>query len=394
MTMKHIERTSVKRKLVNAPHLNAAQNSEELRRASPDVLPELHRERHSLAAKLKAVEAAIAAADAQRDAKARERAMTTAVARTTMFRDGSPKDLPGHREIARRYAWSTYKADKSLPRPTKGQTGRSSLITRIRMRELERVCSARHGATLPDDSAGRDLATIVAHHIVHMGSDAARHIVAWIGVWAPWWPQDQAAELAAGVIARPLKFTADTLGWRLRLSAAERTRLAITTIGAFDLTKAQRARSHKLRRAAAERARRRKKGALPRGDYEASLLARTRPWAELGMSRASWYRRGKPSSIWEANPPKWDDMEHSKVPVSRKNARETSPWPAVDSDYADHTPVSIRPLRAGIGPSPIARPSTVSSRPQGRREEQTPSHPPLHAPISVPRGDACSGRIE
>lgn len=34
--------------------------------------------------------------------------------------------------------------------------------------------------------------------------------------------------------------------------------------------------------------------ALPRAEYEARSIARARPWEALGMSRATWYRRGKP----------------------------------------------------------------------------------------------------
>lgn len=35
--------------------------------------------------------------------------------------------------------------------------------------------------------------------------------------------------------------------------------------------------------------------ALPRADYEANAISRARPWEALGMSRASWYRKGKPT---------------------------------------------------------------------------------------------------
>ena len=32
----------------------------------------------------------------------------------------------------------------------------------------------------------------------------------------------------------------------------------------------------------------------PREDYEANAISRAKPWEALGMSRASWYRKGKP----------------------------------------------------------------------------------------------------
>lgn len=34
--------------------------------------------------------------------------------------------------------------------------------------------------------------------------------------------------------------------------------------------------------------------AQPRAEYEAQSAQRTRPWERLGISRATWYRRGKP----------------------------------------------------------------------------------------------------
>ena len=32
----------------------------------------------------------------------------------------------------------------------------------------------------------------------------------------------------------------------------------------------------------------------PREEYLANSLMRSRPWEKLGISRATWYRRGKP----------------------------------------------------------------------------------------------------
>ena len=34
--------------------------------------------------------------------------------------------------------------------------------------------------------------------------------------------------------------------------------------------------------------------ALPRAEYEANAISRAKPWDALGMSRATWYRKGKP----------------------------------------------------------------------------------------------------
>jgi hypothetical protein len=39
---------------------------------------------------------------------------------------------------------------------------------------------------------------------------------------------------------------------------------------------------------------RRIKGSIPRERYEANSLTKKRPWESLGISRATWYRQGKP----------------------------------------------------------------------------------------------------
>jgi predicted ArsR family transcriptional regulator len=41
--------------------------------------------------------------------------------------------------------------------------------------------------------------------------------------------------------------------------------------------------------------------AQPRAEYEAQSLSRAKPWEALGMSRATWYRRGKPAPPLEAS---------------------------------------------------------------------------------------------
>lgn len=245
-----------------------------------------------LVAELREVARQKAAIEAVWTGRARARAATTAAASTKLYRDGSPKALPGHREVARRYAWAA-RPSGAEQSPVPGSPAHNRRLTLVRLRELERLFSARYGAELPDDDAGRDDFKIVAHHIVHLGPDAERHIIAWAALWCPWLSNAEATATAIRSIANPIKFTADVLAWRLRLTAAERKHLAITTIGAIDQNKAQRAEAQKQRRREAERARRRARGAKARVDYELSSAAAWRPWEAEGISRATWYRRRK-----------------------------------------------------------------------------------------------------
>jgi hypothetical protein len=70
--------------------------------------------------------------------------------------------------------------------------------------------------------------------------------------------------------------------------------LGIRTIGSSDGNKATRKRLAKARRKERDRLRkaskRRAKGVTPRAVYEANSLSRTKPWVQLGISRAKYYR--------------------------------------------------------------------------------------------------------
>lgn len=167
-----------------------------------------------------------------------------------------------HAEIARRYAWQALQRHKRED----DKPDHSRLITLIRLRELERLFRHRYGRFLPDDDAGMDDLLIVAHHIAFLRGEIVAHIVAWSRAWAPWLPPHDAERLAHRVCAGPRKWSADALAWLLRLSMAERTALKIKTIGAFDVSKADREAIQKERKRDRERARRaRKSTGRPRG---------------------------------------------------------------------------------------------------------------------------------
>jgi hypothetical protein len=158
-----------------------------------------------------------------------------------------------HAEIARRYSWAA-KQRKNGDRNKKPDHAR--LITLIRMRELERIFQSRYGRFLPDDDSGRDDLNLIAHHIAHLGGDVVAHVRGWAKAWAPWLLDTEAVVLAKRVALDPAKFTADILAWRLRLSMAERTALGITTIGSFDMPKAERAEERRRKNNEAKRLKR------------------------------------------------------------------------------------------------------------------------------------------
>lgn len=164
-----------------------------------------------------------------------------------------------------------------------------------RIRDLEDVYRDHYGAAqLADDDNGRDLARIMAHHLAQAGGDPRPYIAEWLQSWAPWLSIAAAREITTDAIMRPQRWKADRLAWRLKLTDADRTRLQITTIGAVDVSREERAARRAQRKYNRRQIRRRRAGMRPRAEYLAASITRAKPWVELGISRAAWYRAGKP----------------------------------------------------------------------------------------------------
>lgn len=78
----------------------------------------------------------------------------------------------------------------------------------------------------------------------------------------------------------------DTLISLFQISDEEQRKLR--TLISSDMAKERDRERHTARRRAA--------GAVDRQTYESRSLTRQKPWEALGMSRASWYRAGKPAA--------------------------------------------------------------------------------------------------
>ena len=188
-----------------------------------------------------------------------------------------------HRQIAMRYAWQ--ERDRRARR-------RPPQFCYLRLRQLERIYADRHGASLPDDRAGHDALFVALHHIAQADEpeDVRRsNMLAWSMLWCPWFDEEECAAAIARVLADPVKWSANTLGWRLRLMDADRTRLKVTTIAPIDCTKTERAQRSKERRNATKRAQRAAKRPIS--------AACSKPWELEGISRATWYRRGRNETV-------------------------------------------------------------------------------------------------
>ena len=232
--------------------------------------------------------------DYENDERARNRRRRIAHQKlaNSYLRDASTlKAKALHLEIMRHYAWT--QKERRAPR----RRGSPSLLAVLRLCELERLWNVRYGGVLPNDDAGTDDLWIAAQLIRHHQGDISAKILAWARKWAPWCSSDEACRLAAHVVRRPYKFTADVLAEKVGLTYAERMALGIKTIGSTDVDQAERERLRRQRSRANEKKKRHAKGAVPRSTYEETSNESLRPWEDEGISRATWYRRRRASRV-------------------------------------------------------------------------------------------------
>jgi hypothetical protein len=129
-------------------------------------------------------------------------------------------------------------------------------VTALRVAELTRLMRLRWGPTLPEDDAGRDDLWLILQHQARL-SDPRKRMLNSSQVLAPWLNERELEALLDQILRHPPQmYSADDLGARLGLTDAERTQLAIRTIGAIDCNKEQRQARRKRKNRERERARR------------------------------------------------------------------------------------------------------------------------------------------
>jgi hypothetical protein len=161
-----------------------------------------------------------------------------------------------------------------------------------RLNEIARVVKHRHGR-LPETDDRATYLQAAAWQLNPRHGDLHFALENWCRRVGATLPTEQINQIVEE--NKPRKLSADRLAKKLKVTDAERTALKLTTIGACDVTKAERLRRRKDRHRQAQQARRRARGVIPRDQYLAHSASRTKPWEALGISRRTWERRGKPA---------------------------------------------------------------------------------------------------
>jgi|SRR6185312_7280135 len=134
---------------------------------------------------------------------------------------------------------------------------RTRSMASIRISELTRWLDDAVGAGIELEPCqwSEGIAHIFVHHFVVL-ADGNRRASNWLELYCPWISVRDREYMITEANHCPLKWSADTLAWKIRLTDGKRAELAITTIGAIDCGRDQRAARRKKRKAERERARR------------------------------------------------------------------------------------------------------------------------------------------
>jgi hypothetical protein len=156
-------------------------------------------------------------------------------------------------EIVRARKWEIKRRYERAPKVSK----RSRPMAAIRIAELQRWLADLVGAgtELEPSNASEGIARIFVHHFVVL-ADGNRRASQWLAAYCTWISLPDREYMITEANHCPLKWTADKLAWKIRLTDAKRTELKITTIGAIDCNKDQRKARDKAKRAERERNRR------------------------------------------------------------------------------------------------------------------------------------------
>jgi hypothetical protein len=145
----------------------------------------------------------------------------------------------------------------------------------------------REGYVFPDDDAGAEDLEILLQHYRTTNPLAMRRI---IKLRAPWMSEAEAAQLLEKVETYPRRWRAETLGRLLNFTGDEWKRLRLRTIAPVDMTDDERRKFSTQLNTEKRRLRRLAKGMKTRAEW-LEENNRTKPWEELGISKATYYRR-------------------------------------------------------------------------------------------------------
>lgn len=194
-----------------------------------------------------------------------------------------------------------------------------------RMREIEDVIEHRHGAIIPDPEDTDDRPTCLAYVEAAAFTASGQVMTDWCARWAPWISTEELDAIVDRCRGRRKMLRPDDIAKLISLTFQERSILGLKTIGACDLSEADRKRAAKETKRENDRERQKKKrekaGRQDRQSWlEEHSVTRLKPWEIAGVSRSTWYRMTR-----ETVPSPVGHMNNSDTPVSMPVLPPTPP---------------------------------------------------------------------
>lgn len=179
----------------------------------------------------------------------------------------------------------------------------------LRLGELETIIQDRHGRHVPEDDGASRYIRVAAYALqARVGDDGLQKALGdWCRKWAPWAPA------RAGEVLRPILYEvdgrrqdlgADKAASILGITMGDRTRLGLRTIGACDVSKAERLKIAKQLKREKDREKatlkRKGEGIVSRAEWLARFPSSLKPWEAEGISRRTWERRRNKADAGES----------------------------------------------------------------------------------------------
>jgi hypothetical protein len=210
------------------------------------------------------------------------------------------------------------------------------------------------GLILPDDDYGRDVLSELLNQLAVNGVSPGD--LREIGLdMLPEAGDDDTLDDMVKKIGRGRKLKADDIARRLGIDFKTRTLLDLRTIGATDVSKAEREEIAAQKEAADKRWEREKAGAKPQSQSD----RRNKPWEAMGISESTWRRRKR---------------------AAKKAANEAvTAFRQPSSSYSSSTDCGHNPEAA-----PCGRLCAIDPEPRFERDAPAvPQSPPRQAPSSL-----------
>lgn len=169
---------------------------------------------------------------------------------------------------------------------------KAALLKNICIAETEAIIRERHGEIITEPDELQQYLNVMSSCF----SDK-KSLRGWIHRYAPWALNSNKNDIDTAwnkYGSRNFRLSAKKAGDMLSLTTGEREKLKITSIRPGGMSNKEFEQYRKERDRLRRREARRRKGSETLDEIKQRSLTNLKPWESMGISRSTWYRKGKP----------------------------------------------------------------------------------------------------